>query len=321
MILKNTLIIVFILAAWFMTSCEIHTTGSFDLPEVTDFQFSVTENAPASTLVGEIRANGAESEGLNYYLITSEYSTAFKLDSANGLLTVRDPEVLDYESLQSIELDILVKKSIQGAEYGNRAKVTITLLDAVETAIWVSDNQSLKNQSAVINSLFSDSVCQISNILMASAWTVNFQPVVYRSVFRFDFSGFPADAAISAARLSLFNPGESLTGSDHSSFSGSNRFVLCRVSEDWNPTTVTWKNQPSSSTASQVDIPGTESSYQDYLDIDVTELVKDMVQNPSANYGFLLRLEDESYYRRICFSSFACQIEEKMPKLVIEYKY
>jgi hypothetical protein len=59
---------------------------------------------------------------------------------------------------------------------------------------------------------------------------------------------------------------------------------------------------------------------QDYIDIDVTELVKDIYENPEESHGFMLRLKYEYDYRRMFFATSDVGDPQKRPKLDIFYK-
>jgi hypothetical protein len=80
---------------------------------------------------------------------------------------------------------------------------------------------------------------------------------------------------------------------------------------------VTWQNQPSTSTTSQVSIPSTTQSRLDLVDLDVTNLVRDMRQY--GNYGFMLKLQNETIYTSRIFCSSKHSDASKHPKLVVVY--
>ncbi|MCP4125349.1 MAG: DNRLRE domain-containing protein [Bacteroidetes bacterium] len=127
--------------------------------------------------------------------------------------------------------------------------------------------------------------------LTAQAQTTNSNPVQYRGLLQFDLSSIESGSTILNAKLSLYyNP-----NSVHmqSSQSGSNACYLQRVISNWDQSTVTWNTQPSITTTNQVTLPQSSSSTQDYPDINVTQLVQDMVDNPAEGQGFLLRLITE----------------------------
>jgi len=58
---------------------------------------------------------------------------------------------------------------------------------------------------------------------------------------------------------------------------------------------------------------------QDYLNIDVTELITDMVNQPDSNFGFMLKLKNEQTYRSLILASSDHADSTKWPKLKICY--
>lgn len=157
--------------------------------------------------------------------------------------------------------------------------------------------------------------------LNAMAWTFSGTPGVMRGLIRFDLSSIPVNAIVVNASLYLYNNPTSGNGNptgQHSSLSGSNAAWLQRVTSPWSESTVVWSNQPTSTTANQVVIPQSTSVHQNYV-LDVSTHVQDMVTSPAANFGFMLRLQTESYYRLLLFASSDCADSTKWPKIVVEY--
>jgi len=149
-----------------------------------------------------------------------------------------------------------------------------------------------------------------------SAWTNGGSPTYIRGIFQFDLSGLPAGATVTAASLMLYSNPTPLNGDMVNANSGpNNSLFIQRVTGAWNPS-ITWQNQPAGDVASQVAVPHTTQSLLD-LNVDVTNLVKDMVQN--GNYGFLLKLQNESAYNSRIFCSSRYSNSSKHPKLVVNY--
>lgn len=137
--------------------------------------------------------------------------------------------------------------------------------------------------------------------LEANAWTFTPTPGIVRSFLKFDYSSLPPQAVITSAYLSLFQNHTSSSG-NHSQQSGSNNAWLQRVTGSWTENTVTWNNQPSSTTVNQVSVHASNSANENYPNIDVTVLVQDIIASGNNN-GFLLKLATEQYYRRLTFAS------------------
>jgi len=154
-----------------------------------------------------------------------------------------------------------------------------------------------------------------NNTLRANAWTFGGDLGIERSFIEFDLSAIPSDATINAAYLTLFSP--------HSAFpefhSGNNSAWLERVTSAWNETSVNWNNQPSATSNNQVSLATSNLEYQDYRNIDVTLLVRDMMEDPDNSFGFRISLKTEDIYRRLGFVSSDYEDEAKHPRLEICY--
>ncbi|MDP4240828.1 MAG: DNRLRE domain-containing protein, partial [Bacteroidota bacterium] len=156
--------------------------------------------------------------------------------------------------------------------------------------------------------------------LASDSWTFGGEVAILRSVLAFDLSTIPENAVITSAKLSL----HSWDSTDHSlglhwNSDGSNASWLERVTTNWDQNTVTWNNQPSTTELNRVSLPETTSSTENYLDVDVTQLVQDMVANPSSSFGFMLKLQAEDGYRRMNFCSSDHPNKAYHPKLEIAY--
>lgn len=156
----------------------------------------------------------------------------------------------------------------------------------------------------------------------AVGWTWSGVPGAQRSVINFDLSSIPAGASINSASLSLYhNPDSGLipfTGG-HSQLSGSNQSVLQRITSAWSESTVDWNTQPTTTSTNQVVLAASSSSTEDYLNIDVTAMVQDMIDNPATSFGFMYQLTDENYYRAMLFASSDHANAALHPKLEINY--
>jgi len=158
--------------------------------------------------------------------------------------------------------------------------------------------------------------------LRAVAWTNSGSPTYIRNLIYFDLSEIPEGAKVTSARLSLFNNDDSIAigGPGHAKISGSNEGILQRVIESWDINTVNWNNQPNTTSADQISLPESNNEFQDYTDIDITTLIQYFVDNPSENYGMLLRLTTEQHYRSLNFCSSDHADTSKHPKLEITFE-
>ena len=154
---------------------------------------------------------------------------------------------------------------------------------------------------------------------IAGAWTVGGTPVVLRSIVQFDLSSIPPGATIISAKFSLYSNPNPLNGNFvDANFGANNSMYIRRVINSWNLGSASWVNQPSATSTNQILIPHTPQSFLDLVDIDVKTLVNDMRAN--ANFGFMISLQNETYYNiRIFCSSFHANAA-KRPKLVVTYQ-
>lgn len=154
--------------------------------------------------------------------------------------------------------------------------------------------------------------------LNAIAWTKNGNNSNVRSLIQFDLSGIPANAFINSATLSLyFNP--TSEEGKHYCFPHSNSSYLERITSNWNETTVTWNNQPTTTSQNRVSLGGTTSSTQSFTNINVKQLIIDSRNNPATSFGFMLRLQQEHKFKKLIFASSDNTTEAIRPKLTITY--
>ncbi len=155
--------------------------------------------------------------------------------------------------------------------------------------------------------------------LEADAWTSG-GAYNLRGLLKFDLSSIPTNATIKSAQLYLYSNPKPNTGNQiDANFGTANALWLQQVTSSWSTSTVSWFNQPPVSSGTQINIAHTNQTMQD-LSIDVTAHVASMVNN-NANYGWLLRLQNEvTYNSRIFVSSRNTAYPDKRPKLVVVYE-
>ncbi len=135
----------------------------------------------------------------------------------------------------------------------------------------------------------------------------------FRSLIQFDLSSVPSDATITSAELILKAANHAVNGSF-----GTNESKLHRVSSSWTESTVTWNTQPTYSQNIFVTLPTSTSATQDYT-VDVTNHVKDMVSNPAANFGWMLKSSIEETYKAMRFHSSDATTSNLRPLLKIKF--
>ncbi|MEO8761131.1 MAG: DNRLRE domain-containing protein [Bacteroidia bacterium] len=145
-------------------------------------------------------------------------------------------------------------------------------------------------------------------------WTNGGTPFTSRSFIYFDLSALPAGATIVSANLNLYG----LTSSSNSQLStGSNSCHLQNITASWTESGVTWNNQPTTTNTNEVTLAQSTSTSQNYLNINVLNLVNDQITN--SYYGFMLKLLNENTYNSMVFGSSDNTDSTKWPLLQIQY--
>ncbi|MFN3405288.1 MAG: DNRLRE domain-containing protein [Cytophagaceae bacterium] len=193
--------------------------------------------------------------------------------------------------------------------------VTVTLRPGVEgkdATIWYITSQSTDKGPTNTTNYGHDTD------LPAMEWTFSGSEGTKQSLLDFDLTSIPQNAVISSAKLSLYHATGS--GDDgHSTLSGSNEVLIRRVTSAWEENIVTWNTKPSTTSQNEVTIPASTSSTQNFPDLDVTELVKDMLDDLSGSHGFMFEIKTKSYYRKMIFASGDHSNPELHPKLEITF--
>jgi len=148
------------------------------------------------------------------------------------------------------------------------------------------------------------------------AWTQGGILNVNRVGIDFDLFSIPANARIDSAFLSLYFNNTSRYGSKHS---GENSFVIQRITSGWDESTVSWNTQPTTITNNQVAVNGSISATQDFPNINMTTLIRDIIANRNNSYGLMLKLQNEDPYKILLFESSDHQNEHLRPKLDVYY--
>lgn len=220
--------------------------------------------------------------------------------------------------------------------------VSVTVLPSVQKTVTIQpgpsdgiDARPTAVQNCTTGSPFIDagnSTAPDFQDMPVAAWTNNANgcaTMQHRAFLKFTaLSNIPQTATILSAKLSLYGVSSSPSlpqgnsyypGSPYNS-SGTNECWIKQVSGTWSESAITWNNQPAVTETDKVAIPASTSQYgYDALDIDITNMVKDMVNN-ATNNGFCIMLQNEVYYRSITFASSDNVDAAKRPKLVITYQ-
>lgn len=156
----------------------------------------------------------------------------------------------------------------------------------------------------------------LNNVIRAEVWEWTDRADTIRALLAFDLSEIPAGASITNARLSL----SFFANPQFTPQTGDNNLAIRRITSEWDEALVTWNNQPTTTEEKQVVLPPSNSTSQDYPDIDVTELVRAMVENPGKNFGFMLAMQKEVVFKGLTFASSDHTNPALHPKLEITYE-
>jgi len=157
--------------------------------------------------------------------------------------------------------------------------------------------------------------------LTSSSWTSAGHANFRRTMLKFDLGEIPANATIESATLYFYSD-PSVTSSSawngNSQLSGSNAIYLEKVTQSWSANTVTWNNQPPSTTSGREWV-GPSTSSTENITINIKDLVQGWVSNPSGNHGLKMFLDTEVHYRARNYASTNHANSGLHPKLVITY--
>lgn len=99
---------------------------------------------------------------------------------------------------------------------------------------------------------------------------------------------------------------------------GDNACRLHILTEEWDENTVTWNTQPTYDAGAFVNIPASNS--YDSVEVNVTALIKNCVENNQPYYGFMLKNTVEEIYKSINFFSSDGDVPSRRPKVKIAFR-
>lgn len=148
-----------------------------------------------------------------------------------------------------------------------------------------------------------------------------------RSLIKFaDINTIPANAQIESAELYLYGYESSTITPNGNSWPNnglSNQLWIERITQPWIEASVTWMNQPSTTTANRISIPASSSvfnwNYATNNSVYLLNMVKYMHSNPNQNYGFMIKLQSETPQRNTFFKSSDFSYENFRPTLIVKY--
>jgi hypothetical protein len=141
-----------------------------------------------------------------------------------------------------------------------------------------------------------------------------------RALIAFNLSSIPVGSTVLSAKLNLYAFTDFTIAPFQDGHYGNNQSKLSRIATSWNENSVTWNTQPTVSALNETILNQSTAPNQDYLNINVTALVQDMVDNPNSSFGFRLELVNEVPTANLSFCSSEFSNTAKQPSLVVEYR-
>ncbi|MFN3852283.1 MAG: M36 family metallopeptidase [Spirosomataceae bacterium] len=226
-----------------------------------------------------------------------------------------DPSKVHYQAGRKIELT-----SGFETKAGTNFKAEIINNDCYIPVTLTLQPDSSNSNDIDISSLFPTTTFTTNRYLVPYNWSQFGNTETRRTLIKFDLSSIPANAVIDSAYLSLYYSQKFVN--DNPPFTGhfgTNAFEVKRITQDWIAATTNWSNQPVTTNTNQVIGATSTSSTQNYLNLNVKNLVIEQKQN--GNYGFLIKHQTETPYKITCLTSSEEQNATLRPKLVVYYRY
>jgi len=268
---------------------------------------------PEFTVKNQIELSASTAINQNYTNIdvTQLYLDAKNDQDSSLSLVVMMKEEVGYRSMMFA--------SSEHSDVAKRPKLAIRYVVPGNDSIIVLQPDAEFGKDAYTHSYYPQANISSDSILQLVAWSISGSTAKLRSYIDFKIPNVGDEYRIDTAMLSLYEAHAEQTATQgHSHASGSNEFYIKRVTSPWNDKTITWGNQPAVTTVNQVLVPGDTISTQDFVDINVTSLVRDIVADSIYGGGFMLQLKNEQPYRTIMLASSNHSNPLKRPKLVIK---
>jgi len=104
-------------------------------PIIPNQTFSIEENSPFNTLVGQVVASDPDNDNLTFSILSGNTHSPFGIDATSGEIRVFNTLVIDYETITQFNLLISVSDGLLSSE----ATITVNVLD-VDDGDGISDN-------------------------------------------------------------------------------------------------------------------------------------------------------------------------------------
>ncbi len=151
---------------------------------------------------------------------------------------------------------------------------------------------------------------------IANAWTFQGDFFIQRSYIDFSLDQIPANSEIISAKLNLYC---NITSGHHQLQSGYNQSNLRMITEEWDESSITWDNQPTTTIANQIVLPTSSINTQNYLDIDILSLINEILTQGDSSIGLMIKLEVEDTYNCMVFASSDHSDRDLRPEIIVIY--
>ncbi len=173
-------------------------------------------------------------------------------------------------------------------------------------------------QDAYINNVIPEPYGLAPSLICAN-WTYYGQPGIGRILINYDLANNSPNLTFLSASIHLFhNPTSGHIG--HANWGGDNSGQMVRVTEDWTYEEVSWFNQPGTTNTNAIILPAPETDSSDFLDIDITEMARNMLRNPDRAFGVMLKLANEdNLYTSLVFASSEHENSDLWPRVEMKF--
>ena len=195
---------------------------------------------------------------------------------------------------------------------------------AIQTITYESQPNPSQGKDALVSSYLSNGNHETVNYMGPYAGTQGGVNNINRTFIAFDLSTIPTNAIVDSAFLTIYYSQAIVdilyqASTYFDGHVGDTRMWIQKVTQPWLENTITWNNQPSTTTANQIGVLTHTSKTQNYK-LMVKDFVQDMVANRTNNYGFMLRLQNETPYTLVALASSDEVNPVLRPKIQIYYR-
>jgi hypothetical protein len=193
-----------------------------------------------------------------------------------------------------------------------------------QSLVYENQPNATIGKDALVSSYLLDGNHETVNYMGPYAGTQGGTNNINRTFIAFDLSTIPTNAIVDSAYLTLYYSQAIVdilyrASTYFDGHVGNTPMWIQKVLEPWSENTITWNNQPASSMVNQVSVPAYTSKTQNYK-LNVKTLVQGMVAIPSSNYGFMLKLQNETPYSLVALASSDETNPNIRPKIQVYYR-